>query len=166
MRYYKLTERDGTAYGGTPWGPGVRHEATGEGGLCSAGCIHCYDDRYLAALLNPIHGSFHDPICWLFEPEGEIESDDLGLKFGPRAGTTVKRSPLPRYSTEQRVTFAILCAKAVYSDEDWNAWADAWLSGEDRTRDAASAAAAVAAEWEAASQAEKRLAEVQLGGML
>jgi len=40
---------------------------------------------------------------------------------------------LPRVTTEQRVKFAILCAKAVYKDEAFNLWADRWLSGDDRT---------------------------------
>ena len=34
---------------------------------------------------------------------------------------------------EQRVTFAILCAKEMCDDVKWNAWADKWLNNEDRT---------------------------------
>jgi hypothetical protein len=55
----------------------------------------------------------------------------------------------------QSVTIAITCAKHVYHDPEWNRWADAWLSGEDRTEASASwaaaSAAAFAAEWAARS---------------
>ncbi len=49
---------------------------------------------------------------------------------------------LPRVTTEQRVKFAILCAKAVYKDEAFNLWADGWLSGDDRTLESAKLAVA------------------------
>jgi hypothetical protein len=85
-------------------------------------------------LRNPCDAQFKNPQCWLFEPEGEslIES----LKCGFQAGTTVKRVPLPRFTTNQKVVFAILCAKASpdwQGKAAWNTWADKWLSGEDRT---------------------------------
>lgn len=47
---------------------------------------------------------------------------------------------LPRVTIERRVKFAILCAKAVYQDEAFNLWADAWLAAEDRTLASAKAA--------------------------
>lgn len=48
-----------------------------------------------------------------------------------------QRPFLPRVTIEQRVKFAILCAKAVYRDESFNLWADRWLSAEDRTLESA-----------------------------
>ena len=155
MPYYKLTDAKGQTHGGTQWGPGVRHEATGKGtGLCSDGWIHCYPDKYLAVLRNPCDAQFKNPQCWLFEPEGEslIES----LKCGFQAGTTVKRVPLPRFTTNQKVVFAILCAKASpdwQGKAAWNTWADKWLSGEDRTAYAARAAADAAAAYAYAARA-------------
>lgn len=53
-----------------------------------------------------------------------------------------RRKFLPRVTIEQRVKFAILCAKAVYKEEAFNLWADRWLSGEDRTLEAAQSAVA------------------------
>ena len=154
MPYYKLTDAKGQTHGGTQWGPGVRHEATGDGKrLCSDGWIHCYPDKYLAVLRNPCDAQFKNPQCWLFEPEGEslIES----LKCGFQAGTTVKRVPLPRFTTNQKVVFAILCAKASpdwQGKAAWNTWADKWLSGEDRTAaDAAYAAAYASAAYASAA---------------
>jgi len=38
---------------------------------------------------------------------------------------------------EQQVTFAILAVKQVYKEPNWNVWADNWLSGKDRSVDAA-----------------------------
>ena len=145
-RYYKLTDAKGQTHGGTQWGPGVRHEATGKGtGLCSDGWIHCYPDKYLAVLRNPADADFDQPQCWLFEPEGESLIEPL--KCGFKSGTTIKRVPLPRFTTNQRIVFAILCAKAApdwSGKAAWNTWADKWLSGKDRA-DAAARAAAYAA---------------------
>jgi hypothetical protein len=147
MRYYKLTDSKGQTRGGTQWGPGIRHEATGKGeGLCSDGWIHCYPDQYLAALMNPCDGQFARPQCWLFEPEGESLIEPL--KCGFKAGTTIKRVSLPRFTTNQRVAAAIFCAKAApdWNGKDkWNVWADKWLSGEDRAASAAHSVASAAA---------------------
>jgi hypothetical protein len=56
-----------------------------------------------------------------------------------------------------RVRFAILCAKEVCADLPWNAWADKWLSGEDRSEAAAGAAAEAA--WAARAARAARAAE-------
>ena len=53
-----------------------------------------------------------------------------------------RRKFLPQVTIEQRVKFAILCAKAVYKEEAFNVWADRWLSAEDRTLEAAELAVA------------------------
>ena len=45
---------------------------------------------------------------------------------------------------EQRVRFAILCARQVYTEPDWTRWANAWLDGTDRTYESADAAYNVA----------------------
>ena len=76
MRLYKLTDEKGQTHNSTQWGPGVRHEATGMGkGLCSDGWIHAYEDKYVAALLSPIHGGFSKPQLWLAEGAGELLRD-------------------------------------------------------------------------------------------
>ena len=151
-RYYKLTDHNGRTHNNTQWGPGIRHEATGKGtGLCSGGWIHCYTDKYVAVLRNPADANFDRPQCWLFEPEGE--SLIGSLKCGFKVGTTVKRVPLPRFTTNQKVAAAIFCAKAAsdWKGKDaWNVWADKWLSGEDRTAYSAYSAASAASAYSAA----------------
>jgi hypothetical protein len=51
----------------------------------------------------------------------------------------------------QAIEIAIVCAKHVYHDPDWNRWADAWLDGSDRAKASAemAARAASAADWAA-----------------
>lgn len=149
---YKLTRQDNTTNGGNTsliWGAGVSHTATGQGTrLCSADVIHAYTHPLLAVLLNPIHANYENPRLW--RCEGEIVADDHGLKVGVKTLTTIEEITLPVVTTEQRVKFAILCAKQVCKDPKWNEWADKWLSGEDRSEEAAAEAAAVAeAAWAA-----------------
>lgn len=134
---YKLTDANGRTHGGTQWGPGVTHEATGAASqdLCTDGWIHAYERPLLAVLLNPIHANFISPRLW--EAEGEIGKREGQLKCGCRSLTTVHEIPLPKITTMQRVAFAIYCGLAVCKDEKWIKWANDWLSGKDRTAAAA-----------------------------
>ena len=161
IKLYKLTDGDGQTWGGTQWGPGVSHSGTGKGELCGPGWIHAYEHPLIAVLLNPIHANFPNPRLW--EAEGEVGLRDGQFKCGCKTLTTVREIPLPSITTEMRVRFAIMCAKEVCADLPWNAWADRWLSGEDRSEAADAAAAAEAAraamEAEAAEAAAYRSAQ-------
>ena len=155
MIVYKLTDQKLQTYGGCQWEPGVPRETSGEGNLCGPGWLHYYHDPLLAVLLHPLHGNFFNPILWEAEAEG-LHRDDRGLKGGSTKLTLLRQIDLPQFTTEQRVRFGILCAKAVYADPAWNAWADGWLSGKDRSSAEAAKAEAMAAwttveAWEADS---------------
>ena len=139
MKLYKLTDANAQTYNKTQWGEGITHEGTGEGELCGPGWIHAYTDPLLAVLLNPIHGDFKSPRLW--EAEGEVGKEDLGLKVGCKKLTTLKEIPLPEITNNQRIRFAILCALEVYLDGAFINWANDWLSGVDRSANAANAAA-------------------------
>jgi len=142
---YKLTDSDGQTRGGTQWGPGVSHSGTGKGELCGPGWIHAYEHPLIAVLLNPIHADFQNPRLW--EAKGEVGLRDTGqLKCGCKTLTTIREIPLPEITEEMRARFAILCAKEVClcSCSTWKAWANKWLSGEDRSVEAAKAAARAA----------------------
>ena len=93
-----------------------------------------------------------NPTPW--EAEGEIAIRDGQFKCGCKTLTTIGEIPLPKITTEMRVRFAIMCAQEVCACRTWNAWADKWLSGEDRSEAADAAAAreadaARAAAWAA-----------------
>jgi hypothetical protein len=90
--------------------------------------------------MNPIHARVKTPRLW--EAEGEVGLRDGQFKCGCKTLTTIGEIPLPKITTEMRVRFAILCATEVCADLPWNAWADRWLSGEDRSAEAAWAAQA------------------------
>ena len=141
-KLYKLTDSCGKTRNGTQWGPGISHSGTGEGGLCGPGWIHAYEHPLIAVLMNPIHADFKNPRLW--EAEGDVGLRDGQLKCGCKTLTTVREIPLPAITMEMRVRFAICCTKEVCPAAAylaWNAWADKWLSGEDRTQAAAEAAA-------------------------
>jgi len=142
MKLYKLTDGDGQTRNGTQWGPGVSHSGTGEGELCGPGWIHAYEHPLIAVLMNPIHAGFENPRLW--EAEGDVGLRDGQLKCGCATLTTIREIPLPEITAEMRVRFAILCAKYVRVCSAWNAWADKWLSGEDRSAEAAAVASRAA----------------------
>ena len=143
--YYKLTTQEGKTRNETQWGENISHEATGDikQGLCSDAWIHAYTHPLLAVLMNPAHAMIKNPIHW--EGKGEGEAKFEPLKCGFRKFTTLRQIPLPEVTDVQKIAFGILCAKEVYKDLSWNQWADKWLSGEDRTKSSANAAADAAA---------------------
>lgn len=150
---YKLTTQDGWTRKGHKnachWGEGVSHSGTGVGGLCTGAYIHAYTDQLLAVLLNPIHAEIDNPALW--EARGVVAASD-GIKVGCVTLRTIRRLPLPVVTTEQRVRFGILCAKRVYTEQTWTAWADGWLSAGNGSATAARAA-------QASAQAAARAAE-------
>lgn len=152
---FKLTDRDGFTRRGehnqTLWGEGVSHTAIGIGGLCSSGLIHAYTGAALALLLNPLHANISQPRLW--EAEGRIVATDNGLKVGCKTLTTVREIEVPEVSPEDRVKFAIYCALETHKDEGFKRWAEAWISGKDRSSYAARSTSeyVLAAYWSAES---------------
>ena len=144
MIVYKLTDQNLQTHGGYQWEPGVARETDGRGNLCGPGWLHYYHDPLLSALLNPIHADIADPVLWEAEAEG-LHRDDRGLKGGCTRLTLLRRIELPQITTEQRIRFGILCAKVICDNPAWNAWADRWLDGSDRSQESAWAATEAAA---------------------
>lgn len=131
MKLYKLTDQNHQTRNNTQWGENIEYVASGEGKICGPGFIHAYIDSLLAVLLNPIHANIKDPVLW--EAEGDIVKEDYGLKVGCTRLKTIKIIFLPEITLEQRIKFSILCALEVYKEEKFVAWANKWLSGEDRS---------------------------------
>ena len=165
-KLYKLTDEQGRTRAGEDneltWAVGVAHKTAGTGTrLCTADVIHAYEHPLIAVLMNPVHADFDPATMRLFVAEGEIVAREVQLKCGVHALKIVEEIAVPTLTTAQRVKFAILCAKQVCKDAAWNAWADKWLSGENRSEAAAweaaraaAAEAARAAAWEAAWASE------------
>ena len=152
LTLYKLTDSHHRTYGSCTWGPGVSHETSGKGPLCSSGWLHAYEYPLLAVLLNPIHANFPAPVLWLAEGSGECLREGQ-LKLGVTKLTTVRILELPAVSTTQRIRFAILCALAVCTEPRFVRWAQAWLDTSDRSATSAFAAAYAAVAYVAASAA-------------
>jgi hypothetical protein len=151
---YKLTKSDRSTHGGYLYKPGEWAEVAYTGKLCSRGVLHCYDTPEDAVFFDPIHARYlPDGILWEAEYDGPSVSD--GTKRGVGRLRLIRPIDPPEMTTEQRIERAILAAKTICLDPDWNLWADKWLSGEDRSTTAAERAAArawsMAAAW--ASQA-------------
>jgi hypothetical protein len=137
-KLYKLTDEQGRTRAGEDneltWAVGVEHKTEGTGTrLCSADVIHAYEHPLIAVLMNPLHAMFNPATVRLFVAEGEIVAREGQLKCGVHALKVVEEIPVPTLTAEQRVKFAILCAKTVCEGAAWNAWADKWLSGEGRS---------------------------------
>jgi hypothetical protein len=176
--YVKITDADARTRCTTLWEPGVRVEcARPELPLepCSAGAIHCYagdtmeEALALAAMMDPGHGEYGvGARVFAFTPEGEVR--DGGDKAICRAGSIGEELALPTPTTEERVEFGIRATLLIPQSAGYVAWAEAWLSGGDRSAEAAAQAAraawaawaraaAQAAAWAAAEAARAARAE-------
>ena len=129
---YKLTDENQCTYKGFKWEKNKWYKTNGTGPLCTAGWLHCYSDPLLGMFLNPIHANFKNPKVWKVEVKGESITD-IGLKEGWTKMRLLEEVSVPQISTEQRIRFAILCAKVVYKEEKWNTWVDDVLSRKDYT---------------------------------
>ena len=157
---YKLTDQNMQTYNGCKWVLGEEKTTSGEGELCGPGWLHCYSDPLLAVLLNPIHADYENPR--LFRAHvGGTSKPDHGLKSGYTKMTLIEEIPVPAISTAQRVRFAILCAMKVYQDPGFVQWGENWLSGKDRSAEAAEAAWAA---WAAARAAGAAWAAARAAG--
>jgi len=152
----KLTDEKCQTYGRMQWGPNVTHEvAEWTSELCSAGVIHYYEGETeqqalaLAILMNPIHGGFSPARAWECEVGGPFVTDRT--KSGCASLTTIREIAVPEVTVEQLVEAVLRVVLCVYDEPGWVAWAEKWLSGEDRSADAA--AAAWDAAWAAARDA-------------
>ena len=135
--YYKLADVGDRTMRGTQWGVGVTHAATGDPaqGLHSDAYIHAYEHPLLAVFHDPIGNNFGSAAhLWEAESDDDEPVREGPISLGVRSLTTLRQIPLPQITTEQRVRYAILCGKAVYTAEEWVTWADNWLSGADRSR--------------------------------
>jgi hypothetical protein len=137
MKLYKLTDEKHQTYNGTQWGEGVEHTAPGTGEMCGSGWLHAYRSPEIAALMNPAHANFKNPVLW--EAEGDVGIDD-GTKVGCTRLKTIRIIQMPTITAEQRIEYGIRCAMEVYHEPKWTKWAERWLSGEDRSKTAAAAA--------------------------
>jgi len=148
VKKYKLLNQDRTTRKGydneTEWPMGQWREAKGDGGLCSDGMLHCYDDPYLAQLLNPIHAGITNPIVCEVEVDGANASSGQ-LKCGYKRMRVVRELDIKAPTLKQRVEFARWCELLGNDDSDFaTAWAANWLTENDRS-------AAWSAAWSAES---------------
>src|SRR3990167_7152020 len=126
---YKLTDANMQTCGGFQWKLGVETpELSGVGELCTSGWYHAYTDILLALFFDPIHGQFGES-ARLFEFGGVVGKEDYGLKVGTRTGRLLREIVKPIITLTQRRAFGILCARAVYTETKWLAWANDWLTG-------------------------------------
>ena len=149
--YYKLTTQEVTTHGGFTWEDGKWYripDADRGQGICSKSYFHCYDDPLLAIFLNPAHADIHNPRLWHVNVEGHRVTE-RGLKFGFTMMRLAAELPVPQVTVEQRIAFAILCARQAENVEYarpeatprarqiWNRWAENWLNDANRSQWAA-----------------------------
>ena len=153
---YKLTTQDRTTHNGYQWEIGQWHGPTsGQGPLCTPAWLHGYADPLVAVFQNPIDAAIANPLVWRAEGDGQ-RLDDHGLECGYTRMRILERMDLFPPTDLQRIRYGIGAAWHVCDLQDWRAWATGWLTGKNRTTQAARAAAA--ALWAVATTAAQAAA--------
>jgi hypothetical protein len=141
---YKFTDSNLTTQNNTQWVLGEWKETNGiQQELCNSSWLHAYEDIYVAAFMYLAHVNYSNPRFFKAEGDGAFLSD--GTKCGVTKLRLVEEIPLPTITTKQSVKIAILCALEVYHEASFVTWANNWLSGKDRSENAAWAVARAAA---------------------
>lgn len=157
MIRYKIVQKNMTTHKGHAWVQGIEQIIDKPGtDLCSDQVFHFYDTPAIAVFLNVIHANYTNYVIWAVDCD-EVAHD--GLKGGAKRMTLQYIVPTPVISLEQRVTIAIKISMAYYHDAAYHTWATAWLSGKDKSAEAAAGAAAGASwvarvAWSARAAAE------------
>ena len=137
---YKLTDQNMRTHGGCQWRLGEWHESAGEGEIRGPGWLHGYDDHLLAMFMTPVHSGISELRMFRTELDG-ARIDDRGLQHGHARMRLVEELPVPVVTNEQRVRFAIfVCLDlrwCVPLPDVFVPWAARWLSGSDRSKEAA-----------------------------
>jgi hypothetical protein len=160
---YKLVSQNYTSHNGTKWEVGKEVVAQGAGKeMCTNQVLHCYSNKYLAIIFNPLHANIQNPRLIKVKCDKIVASD--GLKFACKKQTMIGEISAPEITTLQKVEFAIRVAMLQYKASSFISWANNWISGKDRTGAAAESArfaeraaawsAERAAAWSAAESAE------------
>lgn len=133
MRKYVLTDRDGQTPKGEKLVPGklIEDGRSGKDLLARLGAC-CCDDPLVAALVSPLaseNGARMFQInCW------KVSADPAQAQMY----TVVKEvTPVPQVTVEQKLAFALLVLLQLYKHKDFQVWVHRWLSGEDRSANAA-----------------------------
>lgn len=113
--------------------------------------VRIYDDPLVAVMMDPVHCQFGSGArLWKVAWSG-ANNNDNGLCRYVQECVVLEEVQLPTISVEQRIRAAIYCVQAVLPTDTipaWTAWADGWLSGNDRTRKTAETAMLAAEEME------------------
>lgn len=131
---YKLTNQKLRTYKDFLWMPGIWERAKGKPRqpLCTDAWFHVYDSPLIAILHNPLHANIWNPRLWKCEVRGETKNDN-GLKRGYQECRLIEEIPVPNISLTQKIAYGILVSLEVYKTPEYCAWAEKWLSGEDRS---------------------------------
>lgn len=147
MRVYKLTDKNMRTCGGLQWKLGYRSAvAKYTGVLYTEGGQRSYADPLLAVFLDPININFGSDGRMFEAHTGRRFRNAVSLAVVSESLTLVEEIPLPELTGEQRLETAIRMARDVVAPAlpikplHWEAWADAWLSGKDRTAKSARSA--------------------------
>jgi hypothetical protein len=141
---YKLTDENLTTQNNTKWVINEWKETNGiQRELCNSSWLHAYEDIYVAAFMYPAHVDYSNPRFFKAEGNGKFLAASDG-KCGVTRLRLVEEIPLLTITKEQRVKISILCALEVYQEASFVTWANNWMSGKDRSEDAARAAARAA----------------------
>ena len=112
------------------WDDGTNYRIYNQGyELCSEQVIHFYIHPLQAAFFAPIHV---DDYTKLREVTHHSKMISDVTRCAAKSVTTGKEIPIPEITIEQRVEIAIRCALKVHPEPEFVAWANKWLSGEDR----------------------------------
>jgi len=125
---FVLTDPDNRTGDGRWLLAGATRTASQEGGFV------CYASPKLAALLNPLYEGISFPRLWEVRIDDAEPEPDQAVR-GATTITALRLVSLPTLSPRDQARFAVVCARAAYTDGplagQLDTWVCSWLAGED-----------------------------------
>jgi hypothetical protein len=126
-----VTDQNNTTWRNIQWDENVSHQEENPNFY-----FPVYDDIYVASYMYPSYDSIENPCFWEAVGENPIQSQSGFLKKYAKL-TTIKKLDVVLPTTEQRISFAILCAMNLVLNPIFRNWAIQYLQGKDQTKETA-----------------------------
>jgi|GEM_PF-3453889 hypothetical protein len=133
MTRYLLTNAENHTWRGSHVCPGQSILASNtEENVLTRNAEELGDSPLVAIMLNPWHAQIdHQKMLEL-----EIGRNDLD-EIGSSTNVVVRETTVPSVTTDQKIVFALMTIQEVYGNPVFKCWADDWISGSDRSAEAA-----------------------------
>jgi len=128
--FYLITDQDNKSWRDVQWGENISHDEENFNYHFAV-----YHGPQTASYMYPCYEGIKEPKLWLAAGRGLSMNEGLRSYYSQL--TTTKEFAITWPTTEQRITFGILCAMNLVMHPEFREWGKKYLKGDDQTKESA-----------------------------